>query len=58
MVVEISHPVLGTLRTLGNPIKLSRSPVRIGRPPPGLGEHTDEVLGVLKNADQQDTKPV
>ena len=58
MVVEISHPVLGTLRTLGNPIKLSRSPVRIGRPPPGLGEHTDEVLGVLKNADKQDTKPV
>lgn len=47
MVVELAHPKLGTVRLLGNPIKLSRSPAVIHRPPPGLGEHTAEVLAEL-----------
>lgn len=47
MVVELAHPELGTVRLLGNPIKLSRSPAVIHRPPPGLGEHTVEVLAEL-----------
>ena len=47
MVVELAHPELGTVRLLGNPIKLSRSPAVIHRPPPGLGEHTEEVLAEL-----------
>ena len=47
MVVELAHPRLGTVRLLGNPIKLSRSPAVIHRPPPGLGEHTAEVLAEL-----------
>ena len=47
MVVELAHPELGTVRLLGNPIKLSRSPAVIHRPPPGLGEHTAEVLAEL-----------
>ena len=47
MVVELAHPELGTVRTLGNPIKLSRTPAVIHRPPPGLGEHTEEVLAEL-----------
>ena len=29
----------------GFPVKLSRTPPRLYRPPPGLGEHSDEVLG-------------
>ena len=44
MVVEITHPELGSLRALGNPIKLSRTPAIIERPPPGLGQHTAEIL--------------
>jgi len=47
MVVDLPHPQLGTVRLLGNPIKLSRSPAVIHRPPPGLGEHTEEVLAEL-----------
>jgi formyl-CoA transferase/CoA:oxalate CoA-transferase len=44
MVVEIEHPVAGTLKMLGSPLKLSAQPASIRRPPPVLGEHTDEVL--------------
>jgi crotonobetainyl-CoA:carnitine CoA-transferase CaiB-like acyl-CoA transferase len=44
MVVDVEHPVAGTLRTLGSPIKLSAQPASIRRPPPTLGQHTDEIL--------------
>ena len=45
MVLETDHPVLGRLRTLGSPIKLSATPADATRRAPLLGEHTDEVLG-------------
>jgi len=44
MVVEVEHPVAGTLKMLGSPLKLSAQPTSIRRPPPVLGEHTDEIL--------------
>jgi crotonobetainyl-CoA:carnitine CoA-transferase CaiB-like acyl-CoA transferase len=44
MVVEVEHPVAGTLKMLGSPLKLSAQPPSIRRPPPVLGEHTDEIL--------------
>jgi crotonobetainyl-CoA:carnitine CoA-transferase CaiB-like acyl-CoA transferase len=44
MVVETDHPVLGRLRTLGSPLKLSATPSDARRRAPLLGEHTDEVL--------------
>jgi CoA:oxalate CoA-transferase len=47
MVVELAHPQLGPIRSLGNPIKLSRTPPVLDRPPPSLGQHTAEVLGAL-----------
>ncbi len=47
MTETIEHPVEGTIRTLGFPIKLSDTPPTVRRPPPLLGEHTDEVLGPL-----------
>jgi crotonobetainyl-CoA:carnitine CoA-transferase CaiB-like acyl-CoA transferase len=44
MVVQIEHPVAGTIRTLGSPLKLSAQPTSIRRPPPVLGQHSDEIL--------------
>jgi crotonobetainyl-CoA:carnitine CoA-transferase CaiB-like acyl-CoA transferase len=44
MVVELEHPVEGTVRALGMPLKLSHTPGEIRRPAPLLGEHTEEVL--------------
>jgi crotonobetainyl-CoA:carnitine CoA-transferase CaiB-like acyl-CoA transferase len=44
MLVERPHPVLGTVKMVGLPIKLSNTPGAIRRVPPMLGEHTDEVL--------------
>lgn len=45
MQVNVPHPLNGALQLVGNPIKLSRTPVEYGRPPPMLGEHTEEVFG-------------
>jgi formyl-CoA transferase len=44
MVVETTHPTLGRQKTLGSPIKLSRTPPDPRRRAPRLGEHTDEIL--------------
>ncbi|PLW85591.1 CoA transferase [Halioglobus japonicus] len=44
MQVNLSHPLNPDLQLAGNPIKLSRTPVEYRRPPPQLGEHTDEVI--------------
>jgi crotonobetainyl-CoA:carnitine CoA-transferase CaiB-like acyl-CoA transferase len=44
MVVEVEHPVAGMLKMLGTPLKLSGQPASIRRPPPVLGQHTDEIL--------------
>ena len=47
MVIAIPHAALGSIRALGNPIKLSRTPYSIREAPPGLGEHTESVLKML-----------
>jgi len=44
MVVEIDHPTLGRLRTLGSPLKMSDTPPDVRRRAPQLGEHTVVVL--------------
>lgn len=44
MVLDVPHRDLGAMRSLGNPIRLSRTPAVIRRPPPALGEHNREVL--------------
>jgi crotonobetainyl-CoA:carnitine CoA-transferase CaiB-like acyl-CoA transferase len=46
MVVELEQPGADRpVRLLGPPFKLSRTPADPTRPGPGLGDHTDEVLG-------------
>ncbi len=44
MIVEVPHATLGTVRTLGLPIKLSETPGGPTRGAPLYGEHTREVL--------------
>lgn len=44
MVQEVEHPTLGRVPLLGVPFTLGGSPPVIRRPPPRLGEHTDEIL--------------
>jgi len=46
MVIEMDHPATGSkpMKLIANPIKLSATPPTYRKPPPLLGEHTDEVL--------------
>ena len=44
MAVDVEHPTLGRLRTLGSPLKMSATPPDVRRRAPLLGEHTDAVL--------------
>ncbi len=47
LVVDVEHPVLGTLRQVGPPFVLGATPATVRTPPPLLGEQTDEVLAEL-----------
>ena len=51
MVEDVEHPVHGVLRLPAPPVRMSETPASIRRPPPGLGEHTDEVLTGLLGYD-------
>jgi len=44
MVVETDHATLGPVKSLGLPVKFSRTPGAIDRPAPLLGEHTRQIL--------------
>jgi len=44
MVVEVEHARLGSVKTLGAPVKLSATPARVARAAPVLGQHTREIL--------------
>lgn len=44
MFVEIDHPIAGHMKITGNQIKLTNNPVKIDRPAPVLGQHTEEIM--------------
>jgi len=46
MKISMPHPLAGNdaVDLIGNPIKLSETPPTYRRPPPTMGQHTDEVL--------------
>jgi crotonobetainyl-CoA:carnitine CoA-transferase CaiB-like acyl-CoA transferase len=50
-LVELEHPVLGTIRDLGAPFKLPESPGGPCRPAPLLGQHNAEIYGTLLGMD-------
>ncbi|MFB4212419.1 CaiB/BaiF CoA transferase family protein [Shouchella sp. JSM 1781072] len=47
MCMSMEHPSLGALKLVGSPLKLSKSPVKMIKPPPLYGEHTEQVLREL-----------
>jgi crotonobetainyl-CoA:carnitine CoA-transferase CaiB-like acyl-CoA transferase len=47
MTQEIEHASAGTVKLTGFPYKFSNTPAEIQKPPPMLGQHTDEVLTSL-----------
>ena len=44
MVTHWKHPLKSELKLVSSPLKLEKTPVCTDRPPPLLGQHTDEVL--------------
>lgn len=44
LLVDVPDPVLGSVRLVGSPIRMSQSPAARVEPAPGLGEHTDSIL--------------
>jgi formyl-CoA transferase len=51
MVQELPHPVLGRVKTLGNPVKMSATPPALRRAAPMLGADTDAILREAGYAD-------
>ena len=55
--VELPHPAAGKVSLVRSPMRFSATPVEHERPPPLLGEHTDEVLrGLLGMKDEEIAK--
>jgi len=55
MLVEVEHAKGGTVRLVGNPLKMSATPAKVRKEftsPPVLGQHTDEILSGLLNYSQ------
>ncbi len=47
MVVSQDHPVAGSIRVIGIPVKLARTPGQVRTPAPLLGQHNEEILAGL-----------
>jgi len=44
VLVESTHPVAGTIKVVGPPVRMSETPGSVRAPAPLLGEHTEEIL--------------
>jgi len=52
LVVEVDHPVLGTIELPGPPLRFDGDPPVRHSAPPALGEHGDEVLAWLEERER------
>ena len=53
MLVKITHSKAGEISQIGIPMKFSETKPSIERPPPLLGEHTDQILAELLGYNKQ-----
>ena len=53
MIVEVEHPVAGSFKMPGIPIKLSETPGSIRTPAPTLGQHSQEILKEKLGLDEE-----
>jgi CoA:oxalate CoA-transferase len=54
MIVEVPHPRLGKVKAINTPIKLSRTPGRVERAAPDLGQDTGQLLAELLNMNEDE----
>jgi crotonobetainyl-CoA:carnitine CoA-transferase CaiB-like acyl-CoA transferase len=53
MVVDLVHPEAGATKAIGCPIHFSKTPTRIDRPAPMLGQHSRELLREYRYTDAE-----
>jgi len=52
MQLKMKHPAAEEISMVANPIQFSKTPNQYDKPPPLLGEHTDEILTELLEMDE------
>ena len=54
MFIDVEHPRAGTMKVVGTPMKFSRTPCRIEKASPELGEHNQEVFSGWLNLSEEE----
>ena len=54
MIVEVPHPRLGKVKLVNSPIKLSRTPAKVERASPDLGQDTQHLLAELLDMNEDE----
>lgn len=47
MIIEVNHPTIGKMKTVGNPINMSEIKKHSYKPAPTIGQHTEQILRSL-----------
>ena len=58
MVMDVPHPIEGTFRSLGFPVKMMGTPQEVRLPPPLINEHGDEIRRELRERGLLPENPV